>query len=128
MKTTKSILFNAQFRGLLVTILSLIATQLTAQENKGDKPESPYFLVTSLTTGADPLPLKSTSADVNITGVMADVMITQEYKNEGRAPLEAVYRFPASSQAAIYAMEMMVGNRKIVARIEEKQKAREQYN
>ncbi|HTJ50442.1 MAG TPA: VIT domain-containing protein [Cyclobacteriaceae bacterium] len=115
-------------RRLLVTILMLFALKAAAQENSGDKSESPYFYVTSSSNGADPLPLKSTHADVNITGVMADVIITQEYKNEGTSPLEAIYMFPASSQAAIYAMEMKVGDRKIIARIEEKQKAREQYN
>lgn len=127
MKTTKS-KPNIPLRGIIVTVLAFFAISSAAQENPGNSTsESPYFFITS-NTGGDPLPLKSTHADVNITGVIADVTIEQEYKNEGQSPLEAIYMFPASSQAAIYSMEMTVGNRKIVAHIEEKQKARENYN
>jgi len=40
---------------------------------------------------------------VNIAGVIADVKVTQVYKNEGTNPLEAIYVFPASTRAAVYA-------------------------
>jgi len=50
------------------------------------------------------------------------------YKNEGINALEAIYTFPASSNAAIYAMEMTIGERKIKAKIEEKEKARNDTN
>ena len=55
---------------------------------------SPYFFVKSDDPSVDQLPLKSTSAEVNVAGVIADVMVTQVYKNEGRKPLEAIYVFP----------------------------------
>ena len=48
-----------------------------------DKILSPYFLLDSADPATDQLPLKSTSAKVNIAGVIADVKITQVYKNEG---------------------------------------------
>jgi Ca-activated chloride channel homolog len=116
------------FKLLLFIILTFILLRTNAQEIQNVKSESPYFFVISTNAELDQLPLKSTRAEVNIAGVIADVKITQEYKNEGRVPLEAIYTFPASSQAAIYAMEMLIGERKIVAKIEERQKAREQYN
>ena len=53
----------------------------------------------------DRLPLKSTSAAVHIAGVIADVTVTQVYKNEGKQPLEAIYVFPASTRAAVYGDE-----------------------
>ena len=109
------------------TVLSLIGTTVLAQDTTEEKTTSPYFVVLSDNPGVDKLPLESTKATVNITGVIADVTITQTYKNEGKSPLEAIYTLPASSSAAIYAMEMMVGDRKIVAKIEEKNKAREAY-
>jgi Ca-activated chloride channel homolog len=125
MRTRTTNLRNSSVKILLFSILTLFTSRVTAQENL--KPESPYFLVISSNPDTDGLPLKSTRADVSITGVIADVIITQEYKNEGQHPLEAIYTFPASTRAAIYGMEMLIGDRKIVARIEEKQKAREQY-
>jgi Ca-activated chloride channel family protein len=75
----------------------------------------------------DQLPLKSTSAKVSIAGVIADVKVTQVYKNEGKRPLEAIYVFPGSTRAAVYAMKMTIGERTIVAKIREKEQARAEY-
>ena len=44
------------------------------------------------------LPLKSTQVDVRIAGVIADVTVTQRYRNEGQRPIEARYVFPGSTQ------------------------------
>jgi Ca-activated chloride channel homolog len=127
MKTTKPNTLVSIFKILVFTVITLVALRLSAQENENSRSESPYFFVIS-SAPADKLPLKTTKAEVSITGVIADVAITQEYKNEGQTPLEAIYTFPASSNAAIYGMDMLIGARKIVAKIEEKQKAREQYD
>jgi Ca-activated chloride channel homolog len=92
-----------------------------------DKTLSPYFYIQSDDPETDRLPLKSTSAIVNIAGVIADVTISQEYTNEGNKPIEAIYVFPASTQAAVYSMVMTIGERVIVARIQEREKARQEY-
>lgn len=73
------------------------------------------------------LPLKETSTKVNIAGVIADVKVRQVYVNTGKKPIEAIYVFPASTRAAVYGMEMQVGKRAIIAKIEEKEKARKDY-
>lgn len=112
---------------ILLTILSIAKHPAEAQTQEVDRTQSPYFVVLSGNGKTESLPLKSTKATVDITGVIADVTITQEYKNEGSSPIEAIYTFPTSTNAAIYAMEMIVGTRKITARIEEKNKARQQY-
>jgi len=108
-------------------LFTLLTASAFAQENDNTKPGSPYFFVISSDPATDQLPLKSTRAEVMITGVIADVAIIQEYRNEGTHPLEAIYMFPASTNAAVYALEIAVGNRKIVAKIEEREKARQQY-
>lgn len=99
----------------------------TWNEEAQDKTLSPYFFVQSDDPSTDRLPLKETRADVNIAGVIADVKITQVYKNEGENVLEAIYLFPASTRAAVYSMKMTIGEREIIAIIQEKQKARENY-
>jgi Ca-activated chloride channel family protein len=96
-------------------------------ETDGEKTLSPYFLVKSEDPEVDQLPLKSTSAQVSISGVIADVRVTQVYKNEGRQTLEAIYVFPASTRAAVYGMKMTIGERTITARIAEREKARLEY-
>ncbi|MEA1948238.1 MAG: VIT domain-containing protein, partial [Thermodesulfobacteriota bacterium] len=67
-------------------------------------------------------------AHVNISGVIADVTVTQVYKNEGNKPLEAVYVFPASTRAAVYGMKMTIGERTVTAKIRKREQARQEYN
>lgn len=90
---------------------------------------SPYFLIYLDSGEAVPdFPLHSTSAEVEIAGVIADVTITQVYTNHSTRPIEAVYVFPGSTNAAVYAMEMQVGRRTITAEIRERVQARTEYD
>ena len=92
------------------------------------KTESPYFFVKSDEPGLDQLPLKSTQVDVRISGVIADVTVTQHYKNEGQRAIEARYVFPGSTRAAVYGMNVRLADRLITANIREKQQARIEYD
>ncbi|MBN2124938.1 MAG: VWA domain-containing protein, partial [Deltaproteobacteria bacterium] len=114
---------------VIAAVLLLAGTgPATAQPEAGaDRTLSPYFFVQSEDPDLDRLPLKSTRAEVGISGVIADVRVIQEYQNEGTRPLEAVYVFPASARAAVYAMTMTIGERVVSARIREREKARQEY-
>lgn len=96
-------------------------------ETSDDRTLSPYFFVKSDDASLDRLPLKSTSASVRISGVIADVLVTQLYKNEGKKPIEAVYVFPASTRAAVYGMKMTIGKRVVEAKIRKRDEARRDY-
>jgi len=103
------------------TILAfLLIVHLPQMSGQSIQSESPYFQVTTTSAAEGSMPLEKTSAEITITGPIADVSITQTYHNRGEHPIEAVYVFPASSRAAVYAMEMKVGDRRIVADIQEK--------
>lgn len=107
---------------LFLLITSIVYTQTA------DKSLAPYFRVeTKEGDGTETLPLRSTSADVNIAGVIADVVITQVYENTGQVPIEAIYVFPGSTRSAVYGMQMKIGQRIIEAEIQEKQAARATY-
>lgn len=77
--------------------------------------------------GVEQLPLKSTEASVDIAGVIAEVKVTQVYKNEGQMPIEAIYVFPGSTRAAVYGMKMTIGERVQVAKIAERHAAQAAY-
>ncbi len=115
------------FSTLLILSSALSTVKSQIEYPVEEKTGSPYFFIPSDDPENERLPLKSTSVDVNIAGVIADVSVTQEYRNEGLNPIEAIYVFPASTRAAVYSMEMTIGERLIVAKIEEKDKARQQY-
>jgi len=112
---------------VIVGMLSWKAAQSQSDELGGDRTLSPFFLVKSDDPTLDRLPLKATSAAVNISGVIADVKVTQRYRNEGKKPLEAIYVFPASTRAAVYGMKMTIGKRVIEARIKKRDEARRDY-
>jgi len=113
---------------LIWGILSLLPTLAPSQgPEEANRTLSPYFFVKSEDAEVDSLPLKSTSAEVKVAGVIADVIVTQVYKNEGRKPLEAIYIFPASTRAAVYGMKMTIGERTITARVREREQARREY-
>ncbi len=121
----KSVVRLFAFVGGFLAFMSLSASVQAAEMD--DSTLSPYFLVKSNDPAVDRLPLLLTSADVKIAGVIADVTVTQIYKNEGTQPLEAIYVFPGSTRAAVYGMTMTIGDRTIVAKIQEKQQAKQTY-
>ncbi|HEY9237539.1 MAG TPA: VIT and VWA domain-containing protein, partial [Burkholderiaceae bacterium] len=110
--------------------LALTARPLHAQEAAGPrlKTESPYFFVKSSEPGVDALPLKNTAVDVKISGVIADVTVTQTYRNEGQRAIETKYVFPGSTKAAVSGLNVRLADRLITAQIREKQQARIEYD
>ena len=112
---------------LAAWMLALIPLAAPASEEaEADRTLSPYFFVHGDGT-TDQLPLKSTDVSVSIAGVIADVKVTQHYRNDGKNAIEAEYVFPGSTRAAVYALSMAIGERKVVAEIREKEQARVEY-
>ncbi|MET4576683.1 VIT and vWA domain-containing protein [Ottowia thiooxydans] len=114
--------------GLAFTAFVLLAPSARAQADAPAKSESPYFFVQGSQAGVEALPLKRTDVKVNISGVIADVVVTQTYKNEGTTPIEAKYIFPGSTRAAVDGLNIRVGERLVVAQIREKQQAKVEYD
>ncbi len=90
-----------------------------AQEN-----DSPYLLVS---TKDAVIPLKASKTDVQISGAIAHVRVTQVYQNTGVRAIEAKYVFPLSTQAAVHKMQMTIGDRIVNAKIFERQEAQKVY-
>lgn len=129
MKLGKQTLSRCLKRTIALSALILLPTAAiaAAEKPKDDQTLSPYFFVKSDDPTLDALPLKATRADVSISGVIADVKVTQTYRNEGKKTLEAIYIFPASTRAAVYGMRMTIGERTIVAEIQKRDEARKTY-
>lgn len=95
--------------------------------SREDQSLSPYFIVKSDSPDEAWMPLSKTDVAVSIAGVIADVCVKQIYINESKNTLEAVYVFPGSTRAAVYAMAMTVGDRRTEAKIKKKEQARKEY-
>lgn len=100
--------------------------QTEGEEPRADKTLSPYFFVQGDPT-VDHLPLKDTKVEISISGVIADVKVVQTYRNEGSRPINATYVFPASTRAAVYGMRMRIGDQVIVAKIKEREAAKQEF-
>ena len=125
--------FTPRFRNrsTLFAFGALLILLGSARAQKDDTTLAPYFVVTGNPAAEgleEPLPLKSTSARVSIVGTIAEVEITQHYRNTGNAILEAVYLFPCSTRAAVHGLTMKVGKRTVKAEIQEKGHAKATYD
>ncbi|MFK7851275.1 MAG: VIT domain-containing protein [Akkermansiaceae bacterium] len=91
-----------------------------------NEPLSPYFKIHG-DQKTDVFPLKETHAEVEVSGILAQVTLTQTYTNDGETPIDATYIFPASTGAAVNGMTMTIGNRTLTAKIDRKEEARKTF-
>ncbi|HKO61940.1 MAG TPA: VIT and VWA domain-containing protein [Pyrinomonadaceae bacterium] len=110
---------------VLFTITSF--STFAAAQTPEDKTLAPYFFVQG-DPNVDHLPLKDTRVEIAVSGVIADVKVVQTYRNEGSRPINASYVFPASTRAAVYAMRMRIRDQVVVAKIKEREKARQEFD
>jgi len=111
---------------LLAGLFVILAAPAQAEPTTDDKTLSPYFFIEGDPT-VDRLPLAKTDVKARVAGVIADVKVTQTYKNEGSRPIHAEYVFPGSTRAAVHGMHMKIGERVIVAKIKEREVASKEF-
>jgi Ca-activated chloride channel family protein len=111
---------------LACTFLALVLPHLALAED-AERTLSPYFVVAGGDPSVDRFPLSATEVEVVISGVIADVTVTQVYENRGRRPIDARYVFPASTRAAVNGLRMRVRDQVIEAEIQEKKQARKTF-
>ncbi|XP_078140367.1 von Willebrand factor A domain-containing protein 5A-like [Centroberyx gerrardi] len=81
-----------------------------------------------LTAKKEPVPLKSIEVEVEVRDHVATVVSTLHYENKEDKPLEAVFVFPLPADAAVCHFSAKIGQTQVVAEVQEKQKAREEYD
>lgn len=115
---------------LFIISCSLAALLSTAQAEPGcDDCTSlaPRLWIPDGDPALDQLPLKSSHAEVQINGPIAQVTVTQHYQNTGKRAINARYVFPGSTRAAVHGLTMRVGERVIKAKIKEKEQAKQAF-
>jgi Ca-activated chloride channel family protein len=83
--------------------------------------------VLSGTAGKITLPLAGVHIHARVADRIAQVTVLETFRNELKEPLEAVYIFPLAGGSAVSEFELKVGARTLRGKIDERQKAREQY-
>jgi Ca-activated chloride channel family protein len=72
-------------------------------------------------------PLKHTDVASDIVGFVARTTVKQIFHNPLDKKIEAIYVFPLPQDAAVDDMVMIVGDRRVIGQIKERQEAREIY-
>jgi Ca-activated chloride channel family protein len=71
------------------------------------------------------LPLKGVECDFSVLSGMAEVSMTQIFRQDNEKPLDCVYLFPLPADASVYFCEADINGRTIRAHVRERQEARE---
>lgn len=115
---------------VLLVWLSVFTTTLAIATPSDEAPRealerslAPRLWIPDGDPAIDQLPLTSSHAEIRIDGPIAQVRVIQRYANSGERPINARYIFPGSSRAAVQGLSMRIGERRVRARIHEKQEA-----
>ena len=74
------------------------------------------------------VPLEGVSVETRIRDYAATTVVAQRYRNAEAQPIEAVYKFPLDEGAAVCGFEIEIGGRRVVGRVEEREKAFQVYD
>ncbi len=125
--------FKKEIGARLTLALLVVATLLSGWVLAQDDHRPPQvgegcLLFLSPVSGLyETVPLVHTDAAIDVRGLVASATVTQQYANDSTAPIEAVYVFPLPHDAAVYDLELRVGNRIIRSEIHEREEAKRVY-
>ena len=74
-----------------------------------------------------PIPLLEVGIHVVVRNFIAEVEMTQRYRNTQESPLEVLYTFPVEEEAAVTGCTAVLGDQTIVARVQENRRAERMY-
>jgi Ca-activated chloride channel family protein len=123
----------------LLAILTILTGPSFAQQSEAQQPQASELSSPSQVgegsllyrSGASgqyrSIPLLHTDAAIDVRGLVASATVTQQYANSSAAPIEAIYVFPLPHGAAVYDMEIRIGNRVIKSVVREREEAKRVY-
>lgn len=110
---------------LFLLFFLLFLSFLPLIQAEDDRTLSSYFFAKGKT---DTDPIKIYFSNCKYCWCNCGCQNHSSYRNKGKTTIEAIYIFPCSTKATDYGMKMTIGNRLIEAKIEEKEKAKQQYS
>ena len=75
-----------------------------------------------------PVPLQKVEIEAKIVDFVSEIAVTQSYVNVESNPIEVVYMYPIEEEASVTAFKAEIDHRIIVTKIQEKEKARDEYH
>src|SRR6266498_2094635 len=110
----------------VITVLPPLAS--SQSDNNPSYADEGCLLYRSPVSGKyDRVPLLHTDIVLDVRGLIVSATVTQQYANSSTEPIEATYIFPLPHDAAVYDMEIRIGNRVIRSVIREREEAKRVY-
>src|SRR4051794_36231019 len=105
----------APFALAVLILMMLAASAFAGQADEGTPQVGEGCLLyrSPISGRYESVPLLHTDVVLDVRGLVAAATVTQQYANSSTEPIEAVYIFPLPHDAAVYDMEIRVGNRVI---------------
>lgn len=75
----------------------------------------------------EPAFMQRSNVHFAVSGMVARVTVEQSFRNNTSGFMEGVYAFPLPEEAGVRYMEMVIGDRRIVGKIREREEARQVY-
>ncbi|MBZ5520729.1 MAG: marine proteobacterial sortase target protein [Acidobacteriia bacterium] len=132
-RTTRNWFRNAICTRLVITflaVMTILGGTAAGQQDGSGPPQvgEGCLLYRSPIAGLyEAVPLLHTDVTLDVRGLVAAATVTQQYENSSNAPIEAVYVFPLPHDAAVYDMEIRIGNRVIRSVVKEREEAKRVY-
>jgi len=124
---------SRRFALTLLALITILAGSVSGGQSGQDDKAAPCvsegaLLYRSPISGRyESVPLIHTDVALDVRGLVAAATVTQQYVNSSTEPIEAVYVFPLPQDAAVYDMEIRIGNRLIRSVIREREEAKRVY-
>ena len=122
-----------RFALTLLVFITILGGSVAGSQGGQDDKAAPCasegaLLYRSASSGRyESVPLVHTDVALDVRGLVATATVTQQYVNSSTEPIEAVYVFPLPHDAAVYDMEIRIGNRLIRSVIREREEAKRVY-
>jgi Ca-activated chloride channel family protein len=115
------------FKTILAVVVLTAISFAQADKQPPQVGEGSLLYRSPVTGRFEQVPLTHTDVSIDVRGPVASATVTQQYANSSSQPIEAVYIFPLPHDAAVYDMEIRVGNRIIRSVIREREEAKKVY-
>ena len=112
---------------LIATVFFVLLIILPARAQPGDDDVLGGQLRAVVNGHEIQLPLMHSDISATVEGDLATVTVVQTFENPTQTPLNATYLFPLQEDAAVYAMNMQVGDETVTAQIREREQARQEF-
>ncbi len=116
----------------IVTLLFVHSNSLSANDeswpNSNNDTVSSGTLFLNQSSGDTEAPVLRADVNIDVSGIVAAVEVTQSFINISDEWVEGLYTFPLAERAAVNSLEVLIGDRRIVGRIKEKADAKRIYN